>query len=118
MNISQRYTEQVARFVVETRVDTIPREVAAEAKTAPDCLVVALAGRKEEGRASARQVLIEGALGSHRLGTGIQSSRFWRRSPMEGAHALDFDHGVYRPAYVGGHSRCRLVGGSSERKRA
>jgi hypothetical protein len=30
MKISQRYTEQVARFVVETRVDTIPREVGRE----------------------------------------------------------------------------------------
>ena len=42
MKISQHYTEQVARFVVGTRIETIPPEVAAAAKTAIlDCLTAA-----------------------------------------------------------------------------
>jgi 2-methylcitrate dehydratase PrpD len=99
MNISQRYTEQVARFVVETRVDTIPREVAAAAKTAIlDCLGVALAGSKEEGtRICAEQVRIEGARGVASVwGQGFKSSASLAALANGTAtHALDFDHGVY-----------------------
>src|SRR3970040_2406764 len=99
MNISQRYTEQVARFVVETRIDTIPREVAAAAKTAIlDCLGVALAGSKEEGtRICAEQVRIEGARGVASVwGQGFKSSASLAALANGTAtHALDFDHGVY-----------------------
>jgi 2-methylcitrate dehydratase PrpD len=99
MNISQRYTEQVARFVVETRVDTIPREVAAAAKTAIlDCLGVALAGSKEDGtRICAEQVRIEGARGVASVwGQGFKSSASLAAlANGTAAHALDFDHGVY-----------------------
>lgn len=99
MNIIQSYTEQVARFVVETRVDTIPREVAAAAKTAIlDCLGVALAGSKEEGtRICAEQVRIEGARGVASLwGQGFKSSASLAALANGTAtHALDFDHGVY-----------------------
>ena len=99
MNISQRYTEQVARFVVETRVDTIPREVAAAAKTAIlDCLGVALAGSKEDGTLiCAEQVRIEGARGVASVwGQGFKSSASLAALANGTAtHALDFDHGVY-----------------------
>jgi len=99
MNISQSYTEQVARFVVETRVDTIPREVVAAAKTAIlDCLGVALAGSKEEGtRICAEQVRTEGARGVASVwGQGFKSSASLAALANGTAtHALDFDHGVY-----------------------
>jgi 2-methylcitrate dehydratase PrpD len=99
MKISQNYTEQVARFVVETRVDTIPREVAAAAKTAIlDCLGVALAGSKEEAtRICAEQVRIEGARGVASVwGQGFKSSASLAALANGTAtHALDFDHGIY-----------------------
>ena len=99
MNISQNYTEQVARFVVGTRIETIPGEVVAAAKTAIlDCLGVALAGSQEEGtRICAEQVLMEGARGvSSAWGQGFKTSASLAALVNGTAgHALDFDHGVY-----------------------
>ncbi len=99
MNISQNYTERVARFVVQTRIDTMPGEVVAAAKTAIlDCLGVALAGSKEEGtRICAEQVRMEGARGvASAWGQGFKSSASLAAlANGTAAHALDFDHGVY-----------------------
>jgi len=99
MKISQSYTEQVARFVVGTRMDSIPGEVVAAAKSAIlDCLGVALAGSQEDAaRICAEQVRMEGARGvASAWGQGFKSSASLAAlANGTAAHALDFDHGVY-----------------------
>ena len=99
MNFSENYTERVARFVADTRIDALPGAVVAAAKTAfLDCLGVALAGSREEGtRISAEQVRMEGARGVATVwGQGFKSSASLAALANGTAgHALDFDHGVY-----------------------
>ena len=99
MNIGHNYTERVARFVVETRIETIPGEVVGAAKTALlDCLGVALAGSQEDAtRICAEQVRMEGARGvASAWGPGFKTSASLAALVNGTAgHALDFDHGVY-----------------------
>ena len=99
MEISQNYTERVARFVADTAIDKIPNEVVAAAKTAIlDCLGVALAGSQEESaRICAEQTRMEQARGEASVwGQGFKSSASLAAlANGTAAHALDFDHGVY-----------------------
>jgi 2-methylcitrate dehydratase PrpD len=99
MEISQNYTQRVARFVAQTAIDTIPNEVIAAAKTAVlDCLGVALAGSQEEcARICAEQTRMEQARGEASVwGQGFKSSASLAALANGTAtHALDFDHGVY-----------------------
>ena len=99
MEISQNYTERVARFVADTAIDKIPNEVVAAAKTAMlDCLGVALAGSQEESaRICAEQTRMEQARGEASVwGQGFKSSASLAAlANGTAAHALDFDHGVY-----------------------
>ena len=99
MDNSRNDTERIARFVAETRVENLPNEVLAAAKTAIlDCLGVALAGSGEESaRICAEQVRMEGARGAASVwGHGFKSSASLAALANGTAtHALDFDHGVY-----------------------
>jgi 2-methylcitrate dehydratase PrpD len=99
MEISQNYTEKVARFVADTAIDKIPDEVIAAAKTAIlDCLGVALAGSQEDSaRICAEQTRLEQARGEASVwGQGFKSSASLAAlANGTAAHALDFDHGVY-----------------------
>ena len=99
MDHNRNDTEIVARFVTETSIENIPRDVLAAAKTAIlDCLGVALAGSNEDGaRICAEQVRMEDARGAASVwGQGFKSSATLAAlANGTAAHALDFDHGVY-----------------------
>ncbi len=99
MEISQNYTEKVARFVADSAIDKIPDEVITAAKTAIlDCIGVALAGSQEDSaRICAEQTRLEQARGEASVwGQGFKSSASLAAlANGTAAHALDFDHGVY-----------------------
>jgi 2-methylcitrate dehydratase PrpD len=99
MEISQNYTERVARFVADTVIEKIPAAVIAAAKTAIlDCLGVALAGSREESaQICAEQTRMEQACGEASVwAQGFKSSASLAAlANGTAAHALDFDHGVY-----------------------
>jgi 2-methylcitrate dehydratase PrpD len=99
MKTREGYTERVARFVVDTRLENIPTDAVRTAKNAIlDCLGVALAGSREKcARICTDQARLENAFGAACLwGQGFKSSATLAAfANGTAAHAMDYDHSVY-----------------------